>query len=329
MKTISELQNDIKALNLQLNQLAINMQNIRPELKINDDLDMKKIKSIAQKHPIKNHALMNCDDYVKQRYLSLLIVTARIMQSDFEKSLLLIHRIAYGAGYQEDIAAILKDSNSLSERSLEAIVDTFNNDSIKMLLVLDMLLLTAEKKKKDSLRFIAEVSFLLGICEEEMRFLSNLAVVILQNDLNSFIMYTGVDYDAWCPVLHCYLTNFNFLRELIKIPKYVLIGLGDYNYNVNLEVKTNESLLLEAGNTICVMKDEDKMNKQPGIESSIERKLEKKMSDIKEEYLLNTPKTGKVYIFETNANTDNSTVGVITHPLDQLENARDWFYHHK
>jgi hypothetical protein len=328
MKTLSEIQNDIKSLSLQLNHLAINIQNIRPEVKKNDLLDMKKIKNISQNYPMEGHYLGVCEEYVKKRYLTLLVLAARIQQSEIEKSLLLINRIALGAGYEEDIADILKDSYTISERSMEEIIDTFSNEPIRMLLILDMLLISAERKKKDSLQFIAEISYFLSINENEMKFLSNLAVIILQNDIN---LYTENDVlcDNWIHIFDCYLKNFKIDRKLVKVPKNVLIGLGDLHYQVNLEAKGLEPMLLKAGDTICRIKDSSLSNNEASLDSSLDRKLEKKMSDIKGEYKLISSLAGKVYIFADRANQENQTVGIITHPLDKLENARVWFEENK
>lgn len=324
MKTLSEIQNDIKSLSIQLNQLAINIQNVRLEVNKNDMLDMKKIKYISQKYPIEGHGLASYDDYIKKRYLTVLVLTARLQQSEIEKSLLLISRIAYGAGYQDDIADIMKDSYTLSERSMEEIIDSFCSDRIKMLLILDMLLISAEKKKNEVLQFIAEISYMLGISENEMKFLSNLAIIVLQNDINQYVD-NSVICDPWGDIFQCYLKGFTFKRNLIKVPRNVLIGLGDMDYQVILDIKEDEGILVEEGSTICLIRDNVSNSNQSPYESSMDRKLEKKMSDIKDGYKLCSPEKGKIYIFRNIANQENLSVGIVTHPLDSIENARAWF----
>jgi len=324
MKTLSEIQNEIKTLSMQLNQLAIGIQNIRPEVRNNDVLDMKKIKFLAQKYPIEGHALVNYEDFIKQRYLTLLILVARIQQNEIEKGMLLINRIAYGAAYQGDIADIIKNSYTLSENSMEEVIETFCTDRIKMLLVFDMLLISAEKKHKEVLQFVAQISYMIGISENEMKFLSNLAVVVLQNDLNKYVE-NGISYDQYNNIFSCYVKNLNIDRKLIKVPKSVLIGLGDILYNVILDIKEGEIMLLETGETICMIKDNATNINTSSLDGSMDRRLEKKMSDIKGEYKLCSPASGKVYMFSNKVSNVNLSVGVITHPLDNEENARAWF----
>jgi hypothetical protein len=258
----------------------------------------------------------------------LLVLAARIRQSEIEKSLLLINRIACGAGHEEDLTDILKDSYTLSLRSMEEMIDTFNNHPIKMLLILDMLLISAEKKKKESLQFVAEVSYFLSISEKDMKFLSNLAVIILQDDVTIY-EENGINCDEWIPLFECYLKNFQFERKLIKVPKNVLIALGDLNYNITMEAKYGEGMQVEAGAVIGLIKDNNLNSSQVSQESALDRKLEKKMSDIKGEYRLYSPGKGKVYLFLNHANQENTAVGVLTHPLDKLEDARVWFNENK
>lgn len=212
MKTIDEIQRELKVLINELNQLK------EEKADVNLNLDFKKLTAYGKRYPICPHPLEKCDMHTKKCYLLLLLSLVSYDKEAVYSSLQLIHRIAFGCKYltgEMDLKEEFASAQIMTFEQLDEATVLFKNNDMRLLLVLEMLLITGyfTKGKKAALEYTAEICILLNVAKEELLFLSNMAAVILTGDLKQYKCQIANKYNLFT----AYLKNLPFKREIINL----------------------------------------------------------------------------------------------------------------
>lgn len=185
MKTIDEIQRELRDLIRELDQ-------IKEERSANSlEIDWEHLSVDSAANPICPHPLEAFDEYSQKCYLSLLLNTARLDAEKLPESLYLIHRIAFGMKYlnsHENLQEEFVSAQTLSYIQLDEIVQLFKNTDEKLMLVLECMLLAGifGNGKKAAVEYTVKLSELLGLTKENLVFLSNLAAVVLTQNLDNY-----------------------------------------------------------------------------------------------------------------------------------------------
>lgn len=210
MKTIDEIQSELRALALELEQLK--QSNDAAE---NLTADFKKLSANGYRYPITPHPLESFDEHANKCYLTLLLTVAQFEPEMLSESLLLAHRIAFGMNYlgeggdlQEEFAA----AQTLTFSQLDEITSLFRETDERLMLILECLLTAGafNKGRQEAFKYIAELAVLLNVDKEQLVFLSNMAAVILTGDLGQYK----------CKIKNTY-EIFNVYLQPLDIPIYI------------------------------------------------------------------------------------------------------------
>lgn len=149
MKTISELQQEIRNMQADMNK---RLSEINDELVNYKDAGMsgsvyKQICGIAQNMPIIKHPIINQGIAVKNNYFAILILIATCENSINDDQLLFLQRMAMADSQRTTIDQYMSGIGNLNPQNV-----IYNiNDSVKYLknqLVLDMLIIASLEKRK-------------------------------------------------------------------------------------------------------------------------------------------------------------------------------------
>lgn len=185
MKTIDEIQRELRGLIRELDQIK------EERVAKSSEIDWAHLSVDSAANPICPHPLEAFDEYSQKSYLALLLNTARLDEEKLPESLFLIHRIAFGMKYlepHEDLREEFTAAHTLSYKQLDDIVQLFKDTDEKLMLVFECMLLAGmfDKGKEDAVEYVVKLSELLGLTKNNLVFLSNLAAVVLTQNLDNY-----------------------------------------------------------------------------------------------------------------------------------------------
>ncbi len=235
MKTIDEIQNE-------LNMIVAELERLKKKENVDEQtVDFTQISARAKRYPMEGHPLFQKDNYTKKKYITLLLTIAQYDDEHIEDSLMLAHRVAWGAGYLTDdknlndefIAAKLVNFKQLDEWSA-----LFLNDDIKMVLVLEQLMTAGmfDKGRTPAIEFISSLCILLDVDKRKLTFLANMARVILTNDAEQYSCDINNEWD----IFDCYLKNIEFERKIYNVSVEKFLENGSEMLNGLLKVELNQ-----------------------------------------------------------------------------------------
>lgn len=141
-------------------------------------------KNQAKNHPIKNHPLAECDEYVKGLYFDMLCVMAQYENEDTENQNKFIQRIMSGCNETMPIAEHIKRAMSLTVENITEFLKQCKDNNLSDIFFMDSLLISCGNgaPNKKQVEFIAEIADVLGFDKAKTKFMSELAVAILEQD---------------------------------------------------------------------------------------------------------------------------------------------------
>lgn len=239
MKTIEEIQRELRGLADELEHI----KEARPSEKFGSDWE--RISADAFAKAIKPHPLEGFDKYWQKRYITILLTVVALDEQGSEKGLFLVYRIAFGMGYLEKYGSLMeeyKSAKTLSYKQLDDLSWIFSDKDEKLMLILECLLIagTFEKSRNIAVKYIARLSELLGLTEENMVFLSNLAAVVLTQDTSN---YNCEIWNEW-ELFNCYLAELKLKKEVVSA-EVIPETLKDNGVNFTFKRCKNVSLDVE------------------------------------------------------------------------------------
>lgn len=310
MKTIEEIQSELRALAHELDQLKESRSAGEREI------DFGRLSIDGSHKPITPHPLRKFDNYAQKSYLTMLLTMARFEEDRLPASLLFAHRIAFRMGYLQKGGNLQSEyiaAQTLSYKQLDDLVELFKGTDERLMLILECMLTAGafDRGKKDAIDYIVQLSQLLELSRDDLIFLSNMAAVILTQDLNAYECDIRNKYE----VFNCYLKSFGFTVN-------VVMEKAISNYNEDMEKVRKE---LASSNNFMTRAMSGMVEPIGALNSLLAWRrcdyihLEKDVLNYKYN---NSPKiysqiVGKDFILlaETNEIKPNCPVGVEAHPL--------------
>lgn len=202
MKTIEELQHDLKAIYNELESI----KNSQRETEAHT-INFKEIVAKAERYPITDHPMLSEDEHTQQMYLLVLLSVAALDDEAYVESFCTIYRIVYGICYCEDVQELFLSAKQMNFEKLDECTRLFGSSQLRLILILDCLLIAGgfEKEKRKAMEYISELCVLLKITSEEITFLSNLARVVLTQDLSQ---YKCDILNTYGELFDCYIDAF-------------------------------------------------------------------------------------------------------------------------
>lgn len=172
------------------------------------------LKNLASAHPLKEHPIDNCEEYVQKLYIDALTVTAQYENKNAETANKFIQRIMAGAGLKEPFTEHLKNAFEITpERYGEFLKQCAENKLTDIFLIDSMIIACAAgEPNKKQVDFVAETADMLSVRKNRFEWLTGIAKCIL--------MQSSEEYEAVCekiphdekneiiPQIVCYLKEF-------------------------------------------------------------------------------------------------------------------------
>lgn len=165
-------------------------------------------------HPIKEHPIDKCEEFVKKLYIDMLCVIAQYENSDTEFSLNFVQRIMAGAEMKEPVTEHVKNAMEITEERFGEFLRQCRENKLENIFVVDAMLIACADGKPNSKQgaMLAELTAALGFKKKQVEILSSLAAVILeQNSDKYFEVYKTIPKnDVYTVITNvvCYITEF-------------------------------------------------------------------------------------------------------------------------
>lgn len=139
-----------------------------------------------QNHPIKDHPVAGCDEYVKGLYFDMLCVIAMYENDDTENQNRFIQRLMAGSGDTLTITDHIKRAMEITTDKVNELIVQVKSSSLTEILFIDSLIISCANglPNRKQTEFLAELGDTLGLNKAAIKFSSELAVGILEQDFD-------------------------------------------------------------------------------------------------------------------------------------------------
>ena len=180
----------------------------------------KKVQSTLEKlqpslHPVKEHPLSNCEEFVQKLYITQLCVMAEYENEDVENSLKFVQRIMAGAKMKENITEYRKNAMEMKLEQIEEFILQCKENKLCDIFIIDSLLLTMGngKANQKQVGYLAEMAEALGINKKRMGYLCEIAVCILEQDSEKYQKVSAkIPHDVRNEIVECVI---GYLKEFV------------------------------------------------------------------------------------------------------------------
>lgn len=198
MKSIEELQADLKQLYAELEERKLMEQETVPKT-----VDFAQLSSKAERTKIEGHPMQGRDEHEQGMYLLLLLSVIALDDTVYETSFSLLYRIAHGMGFKGDVQELFLQANQLKFERLDEVTRLFIKDDVRLVMLMECMMLAQSFKKeyKKAMEYVAELCILMKLEKEQIIMISNIARVVLTQNVAEYKCAVKNTYD----VFHCYL----------------------------------------------------------------------------------------------------------------------------
>ena len=214
MKSIEELQAELKQLYADLEERRIMELESVPQTVNFDELSSK-----AERCKIENHPMSGKDEREQEMYLLLLLSVISLDDNAYEKSFSLLYRISHGMGFNGNVQELFLKAQQMNFNTIDEITRMFINDDVRLVLLMECIMISQcfQKEKKKAVEYIAELCILMKLEKEQIILISNIARVVLMQDVNEYKCEVKNTYE----IFDCYLypLEINHNIEIVLIRK--------------------------------------------------------------------------------------------------------------
>ena len=201
MKSIEELQADLKQLYAELEERKIMEQESVPKT-----INFEEISSRAERCQIESHPMNGKDEHEQSMYLLLLLSVVALDDTAYETSFSLLYRISHGMNFKGDVQELFLRAQQMNFERIDEVTRLFINEDIRLVMLMECMMIAQSFKKeyKKAMEYIAELCILMKLEKEQIIMISNIARVILMQDVNEYHCTVRNHYSKF----NCYLYPF-------------------------------------------------------------------------------------------------------------------------
>lgn len=191
MKTITEMQTQIREMSLKLNEFARDLSNFNQSENQSKNIDFNQIKAIGIRNPINGHILEKEDISVKKKYITMLITLVYLANEKQENAWLLIQRIAAGANFTEELINLSVDAVNITDSQIDEFTLNIANAHLTNAFILDAMLiyLSFENANDKMLEFISALFELVKCEKKALQELAELSKIIAEQDSSKYLEF--------------------------------------------------------------------------------------------------------------------------------------------
>lgn len=145
-------------------------------------------KQRPRNHPILEHPVSKVEEYVQKLYIDALCVAAQYANENADEGLAFVERIHSGIGLNDEFPEHIKNAMNITPEKFEEFFIQCKENALENILVLDCLLIAGADGVPNSkqISFAVEIAEALGMTKENISLMSELAVVILEQDNDKY-----------------------------------------------------------------------------------------------------------------------------------------------
>jgi len=168
-------------------------------------------KEQPKNHPIKNHPLEKCEEYVKNLYIDMMCVFAMYDNDDTENQNRFIERIIYGVGDTLSIADHIKRAMEITVDKVSEFIKQIQDNDIKDIFFIDALIISCANGSptKKQTEFLAEFADMLSFAKDDIQFVCEFIIGILEQDFDKLLKSVNdyEDIENYVNKASCYIKN--------------------------------------------------------------------------------------------------------------------------
>lgn len=171
-------------------------------------------KNQPKNHPITDHPISECEEYVRGLYFDMLCVMAQYENDDTENQLRFIERIMAACEESMPIAEHIKRAMEINADKVTEFLKQCDDNDLNEIFFIDSLLIACANgvPNKKQVEFLAEIGDVMGFDKDNMDWLTKLAVSILEQDSDKYLEANssyGPDYEEFfLEALTCYTKEY-------------------------------------------------------------------------------------------------------------------------
>lgn len=208
-------------------------------------------KEQPKNHPVKNHPLEKCEEYVKNLYIDMLCVFAMYDNDDTENQNCFIERIIYGVEDTLSIADHIKRAMEITVDKVSEFIKQIQSNDIKDIFFIDALIISCANGSptKKQTEFLAEFADMFGLTKDNIQFLCEMVICILEQDFDKLkkLVSNYTDIEDCVKSANCYIEpliyantvempNDVYYYSIVKEKKAIFNNPYEFNINsVTLE----------------------------------------------------------------------------------------------
>lgn len=197
---------------LQLNEISSELAKIREnENKKEIDFNFKYIKAIGNKYSIRNHILIEQDEYTRDLYITalMLLVLEDENKDTRLENILFLSRIVSSFNKEYDLEDCIIKSQKIKSDFWDNFYSNITND-LANCFILDALVISQISHNSIDIDKISNIIQLFDIDNEKLECLSNVAISILQQNEKGFIKSICDGYKPYHNYLIGYFRNLKY-----------------------------------------------------------------------------------------------------------------------
>lgn len=186
-------------------------------------------KEQPKNHPVKNHPLEKCEEYVKNLYIDMLCVFAMYDNDDTENQNRFIERIIYGVGDTLSIADHIKRAMEITVDKVSEFIKQIQSNDIKDIFFIDALIISCANGSptKKQTEFLAEFADMLGLTKDDITFSCEFITGILEQDFDKLLKCVNgyEDIESYVNKAYCYTKNLTDSKNVFTDSKVYCYSL--------------------------------------------------------------------------------------------------------
>lgn len=154
-------------------------------------------KNQPKSHPITEHPISKCDEYTCGLYFDMLCVIAQYENEDTENTFRFIQRIMASCNGSLSITEYSKRAMEITTEKISEFLKQCKDVELQEIFFIDSLLISCANgsPNQKQIEFLAEIGDVIGFDKKKLKYLSDLAVSILEQDSEKYHKANGAYED--------------------------------------------------------------------------------------------------------------------------------------
>lgn len=210
-------------------------------------------KNQPKNHPIENHPIGECEEYVKNLYFDMLCVIAQYENEDVENQNKFIERIMVGSNETMPISEHIKRAMSITVDTITEFIKQCKDNHLNEIFFIDSLIISCGNgtPNRKQVEFLSEFADVFGFDKKKVNFFSMLALSILEDNfekLKNTFNDIPIDANYIIPKVECYtqpIIDKNVINDENNKYYFSLVVSDTPLFSENVTISNPDNIIIE------------------------------------------------------------------------------------